>query len=256
MRIQYCSDLHLEFPQNAEWINNNPLIPSGEILIIAGDVAYLGDKFSENPFWDRVSEEFTQVYVIPGNHDFYGGYDSGICLIKNYQEVIRDNVTLLNNAVVEHADCRLIFTSLWSFIEKEPEVIRESINDFRLIQYNKEKLTIHMFNEFYRASMDFLLPELQKKSDKKTVVVTHHLPSPQCIEEKYVGSPLTEAFCVDLTKEIETGFADFWIYGHSHGNIPDFTVGNTQLLTNQLGYVELGESEKFDRTAVLDLKGH
>lgn len=253
MRIQYCSDLHLEFPQNTGWIKNNPLMSSGEILIIAGDVAYLGKKFAENPFWDRVADEFEQVYVIPGNHEFYGGYDSRMCLKQNYREEIRENVTLLNNTVVEHPECRLIFTSLWSLIEKEPEVIRESINDFRLIRYNQDKLTIQMFNEFHRKSMDFLLPELQKKSAKKTIVVTHHLPSPQCIEEKYVGSPLTEAFCVDLTKEIETGFADYWIYGHSHGNIQAFNIGNTQLLTNQLGYVELGENEKFDRAAVIDL---
>jgi len=252
MRIQYCSDLHLEFPQNASHMKNNPLIPFGEILVIAGDVAYLGDKFSENPFWDQVSEDFEQVYVIPGNHEFYGGYDSGMCLKQNYREEIRENVTLLNNAVVEHPDSRLIFTSLWSLIEKEPDVIRESINDFRLIRYNNDKLSIDVFNEFYKASMDFLLPELQKKSAKKTVVVTHHLPSPQCIEEKYVGSPLTEAFCVDLTKEIEAGFADYWIYGHSHGNIPDVTIGNTLLLTNQLGYVELGESESFSRSAAIE----
>lgn len=253
MRIQYCSDLHLEFPQNSGWIKNNPIIPSGEILIIAGDVAYLGDKFSENSFWDQVANDFKQVYVIPGNHEFYGGYDSGICLEQNYRLDIRENVTLLNNAVEEHSDCRLIFSSLWSHIKNEPEVISESINDFRLIRYNDEKLSIEAFNEFHRASMDFLLSELQKKSDKKTIVVTHHLPSPQCIEEKYVGSPLTEAFCVDLTKEIEAGFADYWIYGHSHGNIPVIHIGNTELLTNQLGYVELGESENFNRSAVINL---
>lgn len=38
MKIQYCSDLHLEFKQNSEYIKANPLEPVGEILLLAGDI--------------------------------------------------------------------------------------------------------------------------------------------------------------------------------------------------------------------------
>ena len=38
---------------------------------------------------------------------------------------------------------------------------------------------------------------------------------------------------------------DYWIYGHSHRNI-DRIIGNTQCVSNQLGYVNHGESESFD----------
>jgi len=36
MKIQYCSDLHLEFPTNAIFLKNHPIEPAGEILILAG----------------------------------------------------------------------------------------------------------------------------------------------------------------------------------------------------------------------------
>ena len=38
---------------------------------------------------------------------------------------------------------------------------------------------------------------------------------------------------------------NFWIYGHSHVSI-EHTIGNTRLLSNQLGYIGYGQEEDFD----------
>ncbi|MCB0614319.1 MAG: metallophosphoesterase [Phaeodactylibacter sp.] len=75
MNIQYCSDLHREFPDNRRWLAANPLIPSAEILVIAGDCFYLGDDYGSYDFIRWAADSFKAVYILPGNHEYYGGYD-------------------------------------------------------------------------------------------------------------------------------------------------------------------------------------
>ena len=72
MKIQYASDLHLEFKANTDFIVSNPLKVTGEILILAGDIHVIGsENFMENPFWDWASKNYKQVIVAYGNHEYY-----------------------------------------------------------------------------------------------------------------------------------------------------------------------------------------
>ena len=62
MRVQYCSDLHLEFEQNIKYFTTHPLNVSGDILILAGDVVPLHDEFLSNSFFSFVSKNYKQVF--------------------------------------------------------------------------------------------------------------------------------------------------------------------------------------------------
>ena len=109
----------------------------------------------------------------------------------------------------------------------------------------------HIWNLIY----SFPMPAFMAVSDsqaKHIVVATHHVPSFQLVSPDFKGSPINGAFTAELGNFIAYSRIDYWIYGHSHRNI-DRIIGNTQCVSNQLGYVNHGESESFDSKKCINL---
>ena len=92
---------------------------------------------------------------------------------------------------------------------------------------------------------------MQTRVGIPTVVVTHHVPTLMNYPSAYRNSPLNEAFAVELFDLIHDWGPDTWIYGHHHVNIPVFKIGQTKMLTNQLGYVHWHEHGSFRRDVVI-----
>ena len=247
MRVQYCSDLHLEFEQNSRYLTENPLSVCGDILILAGDIVPLHDEFLSNSFFSYISKSYKQIFWVPGNHEYYYNDISEYSISINIK--LLGNINIVNNIELQYEGTRFIFSTLWSRITPGNEkIIEQSIADFECITSNNKRFKSSDFNKLHDDSMSFIKRSLIGNSDK-TVVVPHHLPSALCNSHGHNISPLNEAFCVDLTDYIENCKASFWIYGHSHFNQEPLFIGSTIMLTNQLGYVHLNESRTFRQNA-------
>lgn len=253
MKIQYCSDLHLEFRENKNFLAKNPIQPAGEILLLAGDIIPFGliDKY--NDFFDFVSTNYKSVFWVPGNHEYYH-YDLGN--VKNpLYEKIRKNVFLVNNQILPYKSVNLIFSTLWSTISPQNEwVVQQSVSDFSAIKMQGKNFAPADFNTLHQTDYAFLKPALNTSDAKMNIVVTHHVPTFINYPGKYKNSNINEAFAVELYDFIFDSNAAYWIYGHHHYNTPRFKIGNTIMLTNQLGYVQQQEHKGFKQDAIIDLK--
>jgi predicted phosphohydrolase len=252
MIVQYCSDLHLEFPANAFFLKQKPIVPTGEILILAGDIVPFSEMHKHTEFFDYLSNNFKAVYWVPGNHCFY--HSDMKNRIGSFREEIRDNIFLLNDSVEVIDNVRFVFSTLWSFIGSEAVYdIRRRLNDFRYITIDGKSFNVTMYNTLHRESMRFLSQVLREKADLKTVVVTHHVPTMQNYPLKYLGNSLNMAFATELKPFIEETQPDYWMFGHYHVNTPKFNIGKTVMLTNEVGYVQMQEHLTFDRGASFEV---
>ena len=251
MKIQYCSDLHLEFHENKFFLKQFPLEPIGEILLLAGDILPFALHKQPCEFIDFIADSFEAVYWIPGNHEYYH-FDLGAVaspLLENF----RSNVFLISNQSITYKNTNIICSTLWSHISTQNEfALQQSVNDFHLIMKNGNKLTTADFNQLHQTDLAFLKNAVAQSDTEKTIVMTHHVPTLMNYPQRYIRSNINEAFAVELYDFIENSQIAYWIYGHHHCNTPDFKIGSTTMLTNQLGYVQQGEQKGFKLNSIIE----
>lgn len=139
MKIQYCSDLHLEFRENKDFLKNHPLEQIGETLLLAGDIVPFALMDKHKDFFSYVADHFQTIYWLPGNHEYYHSDVSEKSGMLN--ENIRSNIHLVNNVTIENDNTRFIFSTLWSKINPDKQwYIEKAVSDFQLIRVQRLSL--------------------------------------------------------------------------------------------------------------------
>ena len=110
MRIQYMSDLHLEFQEHSIFLKQNEMPVTGEVLVLAGDIFYLKDKITPRAkFWKWASENYRQVLIVPGNHEYYN-YSDVMERGLQWKWMLRKNVGYYQNQVVSIDDTDFVLS--------------------------------------------------------------------------------------------------------------------------------------------------
>jgi len=187
-----------------------------------------------------------ELYVIPGNHEFYKGYDLGQ-LHDGWSLSVRPNVKYYYNAVIPLSeDTDLVVSTLWGHIVPQDAFATErSVNDFYRIKDNSVVINSERFNKEHDKCRAYIKKAVEGSKAKHIVVATHHVPSYELVSPDFMGSSISGAFTAELGNFIAYSHIDYWIYGHSHRNI-DKVIGQTKCVSNQLGYVSHGEAKAFD----------
>ena len=164
---------------------------------------------------------------------------------------IRKNIHYYYNKVVRIDNVDFILSTLWSIIEeKDAPYTEQCVTDFRRIMFGEKILTHREFNQEHNRCFQFIKKAVKESTAEYKVVVTHHVPSFQLCSPEFEGSSLNGAFTVELEDYIKESGINYWIYGHSHRNIIK-TIGKTQVLCNQLGYVFANEHLTFKKESTI-----
>jgi len=237
LKIQYMSDLHLEREMNTIFFSENPIPKIGDILILAGDITKYSKIHYNDKFFDDISEKFEQVFMIPGNHEYYAITDLDLINKPFINEKIRHNVTLLNNQNIIYKGINFIFSTMWTDISIDKEFgIKQNVKDFTFIKNGKYLITPNDIRNIFHKSLNFIENTLKENKEEKVFVVTHHAPTKLVISNFYKNSPIQDAFSVELHPLIFDNNIDYWLYGHTHENI-EGEINGTKIICNQFGYV-------------------
>jgi predicted phosphohydrolase len=208
--LQVCSDIHLERDDISDI--SKIITPNAEILVLAGDI---GNPMTTiyNNFLDYYSKFFKIIFIITGNHEYYG--NTIIETNKKIEEICEsyNNIHFLNNKVFKHEGILFIGTTLWSLIPEHYTVYDQlsSMNDFKLIKDFK----LEEYRKLFINNVKFIKNNLEENS----IIVTHHAPSMRCIAEEYKYDKVNCCFASDLDELFMNDKVIGWIYGHTHNNL-------------------------------------
>lgn len=211
MRIQYVSDIHLEFSSKIPKI-----LPRADVLCLLGDIGYPYSKIYKQ-FLVEMSKMFKKVFLIAGNHEYYNlGPNKGKTIneIEEYIEYIitsnkLNNITYLNDTYEDYEGYRFIGSVLWSNITN-PNYL---VNDFEQII----DMTVPLYNELHKISKEEI-EEAMKSTELPIIILTHHMPSYDLIDDKYktVGmDKFNQCFASDCSNFFKSQ-VKLWLYGHTH----------------------------------------
>jgi Icc-related predicted phosphoesterase len=254
MKIQIVSDLHLEFAENRAWTNKNPIIPCGDVLLLAGDIIMDKHRKKIDSFFEKIEKQFKLIISINGNHEFY----SGTCdyAYPQYFKQISCNRYKINNGILTYGNIRFIASTLWSHIPSDQKsMYYEIMNDYRNIQKKSwgdgVPITIEDTNRYHKLSVEFIESELNKPFQGKTVLLTHHLPYPGIAKDR-IEPAIPCFYGSDLSRLMENYNIALWVFGHIHSSL-DGSKGNTRLISNPLGYMSENQKNSFKRDLVIEI---
>jgi predicted phosphodiesterase len=241
MKVGMISDLHLSrAPQP-------PPVNDADVYVLAGDIGRPAQAIA----W--ASELGRPVLYVPGNHEFYGGSLPGV--VRELRRLASGTrVHVLDNEEICLGGVRFIGSTLWSDFLLDGDgagrdaAVAEALakmHDFRRIFVDEEQQVLFTpldASALCERNAAWLRRRLQRSWPGRTVVITHHAPSPLSIDARFAGSPLNACFASDLDHLLGADKAALWIHGHMHHSV-DYEVRGTRVVCNPRGYATSGRNE-------------
>jgi len=238
--IQYMSDVHLDYRCWREM--NAPRVKAvAPYLIIAGDIGRVNNGIY-GEFLKNVCQDFDQVLLVPGNHDYYDAdFEETNLILEGYQGIF-ENFEVLNNKTTslslnDGRELTIMGSTMWSAgpvdqnekrLNRKIKTLEKKMADYYRIQYQGRYLTVQDTDRFLGESIKWLWENCPESDEQDPLlVVTHHAPLiKKCCHPKFIPYNRSGkidrmkwcnySFATDLSGLIELMRPAAWIFGHTH----------------------------------------
>jgi Icc-related predicted phosphoesterase len=245
-----------------------PLSTDAEsVLCLGGDsglFAYYPTTLK--PLFNLLSKRFKAVVAVYGNHEWYNSRTWGTEKEFWNDKKLPDNVHILHDDYIIFNDIAFIGATLWTnFNNSDPLALfhaSRSMSDFECIRMEGQagpytiigtRLTPEMTVDSHIKSDNFIFRAIDiLKECHRTVVVTHHLPSEQSVDDRFEGDLLNYAYFTELGDKIAHHAPDLWIHGHTHSSC-SYMINDTQIECNPLGYHGSQTNKSYIKDLVIDI---
>ena len=245
IKIQVMSDLHLELCKKNYLDFSIPR--KAPYLLLAGDIGLFTQLDKYLQFLRHQCSLFSHVYLILGNHEFYGLSRRGV--FNRVSELLDDpelrgSLSVLDRGRVDLSrTVTLLGCTLHSHIPREAHnAVKERVGDFRRIKNWK----IGDHNREHFTDVTWLRTEIESISTEEPrrciIIATHHAPSRKgTTHPKHRGKAGISAFCTDLLESQVQSWqgienVKYWVFGHTHMST-EFDSETIRVVANQRGYV-------------------
>ena len=235
MQIQIVSDLHTEFHRDRGHGLIRTLDPRGvDVLVVAGDLS-ASHHLEQSIRWLCACYVGINVVYVVGNHEYYGSDPRTVHALLSRLDQEIPHFNWLHNSTVEIRDSvtdksvRFAGTPLWFRETADTHLLKRGLNDFS---------QIGGFDPWVYKENEAALRFLEKEAAQADVVVSHHLPTAECVAPHYRGDRFNCYFLCEVGHLMAVGERKkpaLWCCGHTHTSA-DVTVGGTRVVCNPLGY--------------------
>lgn len=129
------------------------------------------------------------------------------------------------------------------------------MNDYRKIRCNDTGRLKPKHTAMLHADSRLALNQFLESGDRgRSIVVTHHAPTPRSLPTEGLNPIMNAAYASDLDQLIFERGPALWIHGHIH-EPKDFNVGRTRVINNGHGHpsADRPESNAFRADLVVEL---
>jgi UDP-2,3-diacylglucosamine pyrophosphatase LpxH len=188
------------------------------------------------------SEKYEKVFYIIGNHESYNFSMKETLLFVKENLKKFDNIFFLEKGViVELEDYKVVGCTLWTELDHQSA---EYLNDTKMIENDNNPyipISIADIRNMHKNDKKWIEDVLNELGEK-VIVMTHHLPSEICVDDKYKNSKFKKGFVADID-DLTIRKSKLWIFGHTHCHKDIIINGKTRLYANPHGYK--GEESNF-----------